>query len=942
MQQSNDVKLKRNVIFRIFGLGLGFGLLTMHAFPQATGKLTGQVTDRRSGETLIGLTVKITGTTTGASTDAVGRYTLSGLPPGEYGIILSYIGYQTKTITGIRVEAGQSTTVDVVMEEGGKRLNEVVVTATARQESLNGLYARQKNSSSISDGISGDQIRRSTDKNTSEVLKRVSGTSIQDNKFVIVRGLADRYNATTLNNAALPSSEPDRKAFSFDIVPSSLVDNVIINKTAQPDLPGDFSGGVVQIATKDFPEENVMSLSYGTSVNSQSSFNPMLSGPRGKYDFLGFGSGDRQLPGSFPSKKAYNSLDDSRKFALSQEFNNSWGISGARQGLPTQNFQLTYGNSKTFANDHTFGSIFSVTYRYSEGLGTSQRSDFDRIGSVYSYQDRLYKYSGSLGGIANFAYGWNSNKIAFKTLFNRLFEDQLTDRTGANFDAGEVIRGNSMYLLERSLFSTQLEGDHAFGARMIKVDWNLNYGLTVRNEPDFRRMTYFKLDSEAGDPSVPYRAKVQTGSVDPRNAGRFYSDLYENLISGSGSVAVPLILFKQKGNFKAGLTSQYRIRDFSARVIGVKVTQGFDQSLLTLPQDRIFVPENFRPGGFMIDEITNPDDQYTAESTLTAGYLMMDNRVSEKLRAVYGLRLEHYDQFLDTRDRGLKKIQVSNEVLNVLPSVNLTYAVNKRSNLRTSFSKTVSRPEFRELAPFSFYDFTSASSVQGNPELKISTISNLDFRYELFPSAEQIFSVSAFYKYFANPIEQYIPAGLSGVNRVRSYQNADHAVNYGAELEIRSNFGFIAPWGKTLTAFGNVSLVRSIVEVPVQVNRSGSRALQGQSPYLINGGIRYNAPGNRFAAGIMYNVTGRRIFEVGNVDYADVYEAPRSLLDLQASLKVLGSRGEVKFSISDILNQNTLFYQDNNTDKRFDPGDNRLSTLRQGANYGLNFSYTIR
>ncbi|HEY0899178.1 MAG TPA: TonB-dependent receptor, partial [Sphingobacteriaceae bacterium] len=787
-----------------------------------------------------------------------------------------------------------------------------------------------------------DQIRRSPDKNTSEVLKRVSGTSIQDNKFVIVRGLADRYNTTTLNNSSLPSSEPDRKAFSFDIVPSNLVDNVIINKTAQPDLPGDFSGGVVQISTKDFPEENFLSLSYGTTVNSQSSFSPMMSGARGKYDWLGFGSAKRQLPDNFPSKTRYNNLNNSQKFALSQDFNNSWGIAGNSQGLPTQNFQLTYGNSKQFANDHTFGSIFSVTYRYSEGLGNSDRSDFDRIGAVYNYQDRLFKYSANLGGIANFAYGWKSNKIALKTLYNKLFDDQLTYRTGSNYDAGEVIRGNSMYLLERSLFSSQLQGDHAFGEKKWKLNWNLNYGLTIRNEPDFRRMTYFKLDSEAQDPAVPYRAKVQTGSVDPRNAGRFYSDLYENLFSGATSFSLPVKIFDQKGSFKAGLSSQYKIRDFSARVMGVKVTQNFDQALLTLPQDEIFAPENFREGGFVIDEITNPDDKYTAGSFLNTGYLMMDNRFSEKLRAVYGFRVEHYSQFLDTRNRGLKKISIENEALNFLPSLNLTYAVNDKSNMRLSYSNTVSRPEFRELAPFSFYDFTNASSVQGNPELKISNISNFDVRYELFPSAGQIFSVSAFYKYFKNPIEQYIPAGLSGVNRVRSFQNADHAINYGAEFEVRKNLGSVLPWAKGVTAFSNVSLIKSKVEVPVNVNASGERALQGQSPYLINAGLQYNAPQNKFGAGILYNVVGRRIFEVGNVDYEDVYEAPRNLLDLQFNMKVMRSRGELKFNVSDLLNQNSLFYQDMNENKKFDQADNRLSTLRQGTNYGLTFSYTIK
>ncbi len=312
---------------------------------QTNGKIAGQVIDKKTGENLIGLTVKIEGKTQGVSTDIEGRYILGNLAPGKYNLTFTYIGYQPKTISSIEVKPGVTTSLNVNMEESASQtLSEVVVTATYRQETIGALYAQQKNAVNMSSGISTELIQRSPDKNTSEVLKRVSGASIQNNRFVVIRGLADRYNSTLLNNAILPSTEPDKKAFSFDIIPSNLVDKIVINKTASPDLPGDFAGGSVKIYTKDVPDDTYFTFSTGWGYNTQSTFQDFISNKRGKYDYLGFDDGNRKLPAQFPgSFKEYNPLSNQQKVEFSKLMPNSYQET-IFQALPAQNYQLTWGS----------------------------------------------------------------------------------------------------------------------------------------------------------------------------------------------------------------------------------------------------------------------------------------------------------------------------------------------------------------------------------------------------------------------------------------------------------------------------------------------------------------------------------------------------------------------------------------------------------------------
>ncbi|WP_040539696.1 TonB-dependent receptor [Pedobacter arcticus] len=899
-----------------------------------TGKLVGKVVDKASGETLIGLTVGIEGTTKGTSTDIEGRFVIANLNPGKYNLTFRYLGYQTHTVTDIEVKDGVATALNVAMQESNvQALNEVVVTASYRRASVGALYAQQKNNISISSGISSDVIKQSPDKNTSEVLKRVSGASIQDNKFIIVRGLSDRYNSAMLNNAVLPNTEVDRKAFSFDIIPSNLIDAIVVNKTASADIPGDFSGGVVQVSTKDFPDNKFFNLSLGTSYNTQSTFKDFISAPNSGNNVFGFYDKGRDIPKSFPSKAEYLALPSQgpERFELSKAFKNNWGYNSVKSKLGPA-FQANYGDSKIFKNNNKFGTILSLSYRYDERL-----KDVDQI--AYAGQnvgdklnDQIYSYNTNIGGLANFAYTFGNNKIAFKNIYNRVLESKFTSRNGID-ESNEAFSRTADYLLQRSLISNQLSGEHLLSeSSKTKLDWNLNFANTDRKEPGFKRMEYSQ--------GV---ASVQTGSADPRLAGSFSSKLNENSYGAATNLSIPIKWFADNNKIKLGYFGNLRERDFSARVIGFIRDNNFDNNAaLALPQDQIFAPVNIRPGGFVLDEITNGADTYHAKSFLNAGYAMFDGFVTEKLRVGAGARLEAYNQHLNSADNAYTPIVVDTTYINILPSVNMIYNLTEKSSFRLSGSKTVGRPEFREIAPFSFYDFNKNVSVQGNSKLKQSSTINVDLGFATYPSSGETFSVSTFFKRFDLPIEQTLQLGTSG--RTLGYENSESATLYGVEAEVRKSLKFIDDRFKNFTFSANASFIKSEVVVSKLVNKDGVRPLQGQSPYLINTGIQYSSTSaNAIGFSLLYNRIGKRIWAVGNVSDKDIYENPRNILDFQISKKIAKSKGEFKINYSDILNNKGVFYQDANNNGRFDKNTDYVNiSEKYGSSVSISFAYTFK
>lgn len=913
--------------------------LSIVAYAQ-TGKISGTISDKKTGETLIGVTVRIKGTTKGVSTDVDGKYTLQAMANGKYTIEFSYVGYQTKEVSDVEVKSPAVTNLNVTLSEAsGQNLGEVVVKASFKQESINTLYAQQKNSALISDGISSEQIKKSPDRNTSDVLKRVSGATIQDNKFVIVRGLSDRYNTATLDNSTLPSTEANKKAFSFDIVPSNLVDKITISKTATPDLPADFAGGAVQIVTKDIPDQNFLSFGVGYGYNSQSTFKDFLATKKNVQNYLGFEDGSKQLAENFPSSEAVakGTLTSSKNIAALKSLPNDLTVKN-RSALPTQNYQLSLGRVKHFESGNTFGALISATYRNAQMIN----QDVERNFYVYNYVDNQYKFSTNLGGLANFAYSFGKNKISFKNIYNRNYDDTYAERTGIK-DGNSLNRFYAYDVMQKSLFKTTLEGDHQIGEGNNKLKWTASYSNIGNNQPNQLKINYTKPLAAQNDPSVLYQANITSLGKDNT---RLFSDLNENIYAGDVNYSTPFKLFDASTTFKVGLGSQYRDRNFTARFIGAElITNNPDlqTQIRSLPVDQIFSQSLFESGVYRLAEVGGELDSYKANSFTNYGYAMLDQKFGENFRAVYGARVESYN----VKVMSISKTYVDDSQVDILPSVNLTYSLTKKANLRASYYRTLARPEFRELSLSSYYDYELLGNITGNPNLKRSLIDNADIRYEIYPEAGQLFSVSAFYKHFTNAIESYRYDVLSTPDV--SFFNTPKAYSYGLEFEGRKNLNFIAGsnFFKNTTAYVNLSLIKSKVTNPTDQNYiDKTRPMVGQSPYVINAGLQHSALDNKLNFNILYNKIGRRIVQASGINFPSTWENPRDVIDLQVSYKVLKSKGEFKLNAGDILNQRSIIYFDYNGDKKYNGsvgngGDETFSSYRSGTNISLSFNYTF-
>ncbi|MCJ8211808.1 TonB-dependent receptor [Mucilaginibacter sp. RS28] len=903
-------------------------------FSQTAGKITGKITDRKTGEALIGATILIQGTTKGAATNVNGSYVLSAAP-GTYTLLVRYIGYDNKSISEVVVKAGQVTDFNITLDQQtqGKSLKEVTVKATYRKESTASLYAQQKNNAAITDGITAETIKRSPDKNTSEVLRRVSGATIQDNKFVVVRGLSDRYNTASLDNTALPSTEPNRKAFSFDIVPANLIDNIIISKTATPNLPGDFAGGAVQIITRDIPDQNFTSINVGVGYNTNTTGKDFKSGYRNLSDYFGFDDGSRKLPSNFPSTNRINSFTSPQQsIAPLSSLNPNFRVYNY-SALPNQNYQISLGRVKDLKNGNRLGGIFAVTYRNSLQTIPDLRINYYE----FDYHDTKYRFSTNVGALANFAYTFGKNKITWKNIYNRSFDDQYLYRTGYN---GQTQNADNHFtafdLIEKGLFKSTLQGDHAIGDNGSKLTWIGSYSNVTNNQPDQRKTNYALINNV-------YTADITT--VGKQNA-RFFSDLNENIYAGQVDYTLPLNMFSEKTSLKAGLASAYRDRSFAPRFIGPELNTFADNAdrIRTLPLSQIFSRSIINQGYYNLREITTTDDPYTANTFTNAGYAMLDNKLSDKLRVVWGLRVEKFNLDLKTAGSTPKTAKLDN--LDFLPSANFTYSLNDKQNLRFSYSRTVARPELRELAPFGYYDFELLATIQGNVNLKRTQIHNFDLRYEIYPSAGQIMSVSVFYKNFKNPIE----VGYYDVNSTPDfiYFNAEKANNFGAEFELRKTLDFIGQSLKNTTLYTNVAVIKSTVTDNRLILTEGTnkRRMVGQAPYVINAGLLQTLANNKVSFNLLYNRVGERLFRARGVQFPGLYENARDVIDFQAGLRVQKGKGEFKLNASDLLNQNTLFHYINST-AQYDINSGLrsrgsiVSQYKTGRTFTLSYGYNF-
>ena len=896
-------------------------------------KVSGKVTNNKN-ESLIAVTISLKADKTQTTkSDVEGRYSFNIDVNKEYTLVFNYVGYKEKSVTIKAIAAGEELTSDIVLDETGKKLTDVVVTAnrgTNKGATDNALIAYQRNANTVSSVISAESIKRSPDRNTAEILKRTPGASIQEGKYIIVRGLADRYNQAMLNGILLTSTEPDRKTFSFDLFPSQIIDNIIINKAFVPELPGEWAGGLIQVNTKDVPTKNFFNIQLGTSANSMVTGKDFFKDKGGKTDWYGIDDGTRSLPAGYTTKSNFDTSSIASKTALGKTMSNHWApvMTTAK---PNMSLQMNGGFAGTLFGKKIGGLIginYANAYRFQDNINNQNQLTNNGLTPYLELKDNKYINDINMGAIAGVSMFLNPlNKISYKAIVNVKTSNAYTQRAGTVYDRQDLVKGNEFVFGQNVFFTNQLNGEHSI-TQKLKFNWYGAFNILDSYTPDQRRILYTKSINGTD----PYVLNI-SNTLSQQSGSRVFQTLSDYIYTGGGDLVYKI----NQQTIKAGYMIQVKDRLYDAQLFAITLPTD-NLALRLLPAESAFVPANFGNGTdnkFAFNSIQNKNFRYLANTILNAGYLQFDNKVSDAVRVVWGLRVEDFDQLVGSVKKWDPRHTYS-RVTDFLPGVNASLKLTQKANLRLTASQTIIRPELRELSALNIYDFELNASVSGNPSLKRTKISNFDIRYELYPQAGELFTVGVFYKNFENPIESiYQEAG--GGSSLFSFQNAAKATAFGFELEGRKKLS------KRFTLQANGSYINSEVK---DEKLNVSRTLQGQSPYLINAGLLYDVVEKGFNMTALVNQIGKRIYLVGDIQAGagspDVYENPRVLLDFQMSKKFAKNKAEVKFTIADILNQRQIFYQNNNSNTNYNKTTDGVRFSRQfGTTYGVTINYSL-
>jgi Outer membrane protein beta-barrel family/CarboxypepD_reg-like domain/TonB-dependent Receptor Plug Domain len=893
----------------VFGLLI---FLTSTVQAQKPGKLTGKITDAANNESLSGVSITSKNSKSGVTSITDGTYIYS-LAPGTYTIRYSTSGYKTKEITEIIIKADETTFLNIAMEVATKDLGEVVIKATARKESQSSVYAIQKTSAAASDGISIEAINRTPDNNSGQVLRRVTGVNVQDNKFVVVRGLNEQYNQTMLNGVPMTSTEGNKNAFAFDLIPAAAIDNIVVNKTATPDMPGNFAGGIVQINTKDFPAKSFLSFSVQLGFSSQTYGKDFYGDERAPLQFMGFDGGIRNLPKDFPTNSsrvpifAMNYSEQVR--FLSMLPNNLVPINHGPSGFNEQ-VQIGWGKNFNFPNKTQLGIVVSLNQRKTQLIeqdinlrnpdpvlfGPEHLIFPDRKkelveGSLIPFrtysENMRYKYNVDFGGVLNIAYRFGTNKITLKNLFTQVYSNQFVDRPyvlrignsgiesitpPANY---QQIGFNYINSTKR-IFNSVLAGEHRTGANNeTRINWNLSSTLNNTNQPDTRS---FILGADSTKLLVGTNTNVRTFAEIVGQASRIWNNLSDVVWSSGLNISTPFYIAKQKQIFKTGFLIQNRSRKNRATIL--PVTEIRPGTLL----DSAFSPFAYANGSTTLSLIAagaiSRGGDYNAGSSLLAVYESIENKIGEQWRFIWGLRLEKYQQIANAYSpayyAGFRQFTVSPASIsartefNLLPSVNIIYSPVSSVNIRAAYSNTAIRPDLRDIIDIPYFDIVNLRATQGNPELKSTAIRNFDLKAEWFPKAGEIFSASVFYKTLTNPIEYVTPTNTVAYAEITGMPvNTGSAFVQGVEVEWRKKLDFIKSlsWLKNVTLFGNATLLRSKVKEQVLQSNIISKVLEhrltGQPNSIFNTGISISALKNTLEFTASFNRSGDNIGELG-------------------------------------------------------------------------------
>ncbi len=947
------------------------------------GKISGTVLDDQ-GAPLPGANVWIKDLNTGATSDYNGYFNLS-IAPGIYTLEVSFVSYQKQEFTNVEVNPGKSTPLAVNLIPETTGIEEVMVTAEYKRETVEALYAIQKEALSVTDGISSDIIKQSGANNVAQALKSVTGVTVKNDKFVIVRGMGERYNNVELNGSSLPSTEAHRRNFSFDLIPSAMVDNIVVAKTFTPDMQGEFTGGTVRVTTLSIPDKKFLTLSLGTGFNTISTGKDFVSNQRFKGDYF-FGSSERywfkngylddyetyntNRPGATMSYYEYTPTE--AQAMVDAQIPNLFPLYHY-SGKPTQNYSVTGGIPFSLSGGHTLGLVLGATYRHEE---KTERYDWHEREYVHQATDAPKStFSTSAAALATLGWKYQNHSINWRNMYNYRFNHISSVRyeyyminDGLDTDETEDSY-HLMYSVQQAvLLQTRLDGESTFFNDHIEVDWFADFNYMNRYIPDQREVTGEVLDS---DPDGNYVVDW---------IGRWSSDVFSyNLVERKsnigGNVQYRFNLLDNEQKIKTGYWGTFRNVDYeqinllvdpsSLTGVGAASTQTGATSLTQKYSTENFLNGNYfyvLSGSLSSGSGGNSSDNYSGPQNIHGAYLMCDLKFVNKLHLTGGARVEHAMMrpsmlYGKESEYGWTDTTKTYTETDILPSTNISFEILPSLKLRGSYGKTIIRADFRERSTFEYVDLWENYVVVGLSDgLENSYCQNFDARMEWYPGPGEIISIGAFYKYFNAPIEMVGNGGASYVDYYAFALNGNYAKTKGLEANLRKQLDFIIPALKRLYISGNATWMTGEISFPSKTINgfpvSGGdreRLPMGMAPFSGNAGLSWQ--GQYFGMAVNYAYTSERIVLAGAGDYLDEYEAARAALDAQLKVLLAEEKIEIKFNASNLLNQPYIIYRNysytenengnvfGKTAQKYEDGDFIIRKTNKGRNFSMSVSY---
>lgn len=866
------------------------------------GSIAGRVVSESRGSAVAGARVIVTGQNLSAETDAEGRFAIADVAPGTYSLFLYHGSYDPLTLEGVAVAAGRNVSPRLPLPDKALRGEAVRITGTAGRAGEAGLLFARKNAPSVSDGISAQQISKTPDGDAAAALKRVTGISVGGDGMVYVRGLGERYVNMQLNGMTVSSPNPEKRVVPLDMFPTRLLENLTVSKTFTADQPAEFAGGSLQLRTRDYPEKRLVEFSATMGYEPGTTFGKYLTYKGGSLDWLGVEDGSRALPDVIPAEffdhrtpnlGATETERQARQRLMLQALPNVWTPYGATAPL-NQSYGVTLGNRIPLAGDKVMGWLLGASYgtKWSVDEELNGRINVDANGENASYRDRYEKEVGThevqWGTLATATYqDGERHKLRTNILVNRNWEDQATRILEQSTEDTAMIfeLANS----RQTLFNGQLEGVHTVRDDGTKLSWVASATSATRHEPDQRISKYLRMKAEAPlyDPVFPWSVAATSGFQE-----RYWFDLEETGGGGKAEIEVPVEGFGMRTGSRArvGAFGFLKSREYTARRLSYSpgaAIQEAPEKYGRPYEDFLGLLNGAADSGYVTNRNQNEKDNYSVDDLQWATHAQVDAVWNDSWRVIAGLRMagarvegeaRSPEDKLSPSERAAAVCRSAQCVVPfgydrvaLLPAVSAVYAVTDAQNVRASWTRTFSYPEYREMSPMLFFSYQEGLETVGNIDLKPTDIYNYDLRWEWYAGVSDLVAVSGFYKDFRNPVE--ISIRQNGSNDRAEYVNAAQAELWGAEVEARTGLG------RFHEVLDPVSLTANYTRIHSEVSGQRRRAMQGQSPYLLNVILFIEAFEGKTQMSLLYNRFGRRIAKVGAGGFPDVYEEARESLE---------------------------------------------------------------